>query len=345
MFGTTDSYSTQIVSNNLPHYFKVHSSDTTALHYQGELQHRRVKRFYARTNKHRSTRQIARLNERERALQALQADRGLDTRTRMQRRIHDLPIIPPEAHHFIAESRNDPVNLSNWLHTKASKADIALKDFRIKLKNHLLHRLREPGQAEDGTEYTPQDRSEVTIKNDRVYRQRTFRVNFTTYDVRRDQDSMNPRRRADIMMLSHDVDPTTGTSLSGHPFTYARILDIFQVPIIHMQPGSSPTTHTIPVLFVRRYELDTRYRTGFQQKRLPRVKFLPAADPAAFSFIDPDEVIRGAHLIPAFAHGRTTDYLQHGDSVARLDDHKDDWCFYYVNWYISQQLITVLKLF
>ncbi|KAI0070509.1 hypothetical protein K474DRAFT_1608582, partial [Panus rudis PR-1116 ss-1] len=288
----------------------------------GELQHRRVKRFYARTNKHRSTRQIARLNERERALRSLRADRGvsptrklnkytkaeLDVRTRMQHRIHDLPIIPPEAHHFIAESRNSPVN------------------------NHLLHRLRKPGQADDGTEYTPQDRSEITIKNDRIYRQRTFRVNFTTYDVRRDQDSMNPRRRADIMMLSHDVDPATGTSFSGHPFTYARILDIFQVPVIYSQPGSSPSTHTIPVLFVRRYELDTRYRAGFQQKRLPRVKFLPATDPTAFTFADPDEVIRGAHLIPAFAHGRTTDYLEHGESIARLDDCQDDWRFYYVNW-------------
>ncbi|KAI0069724.1 hypothetical protein K474DRAFT_1713979 [Panus rudis PR-1116 ss-1] len=329
-FSTTDSYSTQI----------------------GELQHRRVKRFYARTNKHRSTRQIARLNERERALRGLGVGQKLSparklnkytkaelsVRAHMHNRAHDLPVIPPEAHHFISESRNHPVHLSNWLHATQSKTDAALKDFRINLKNHLLHRLRKPGQADDGTEYTPQDRSELTIKNDRIYRQHTFRVNYTTYDIRRDQDSMNPNRRADVLMLSHDVDPSTGVSLSGHPFTYARILDIFQVPVVQWRPGTTPTEYTIPVLFVRRYELDARWRAGFQQKRLPRVKFLSADNPAAFGFADPDEVIRGAHLIPAFAHGRTSDYLQPGKSVARLDGKQDDWRFYYVNWFVDRDM-------
>ncbi|KAI0080905.1 hypothetical protein K474DRAFT_1576474, partial [Panus rudis PR-1116 ss-1] len=323
MFGTTDSYSTQI----------------------GELQHRRVKRFYARTNKHRTTRQIARLNERERALRGTGVGRKpsptrklnkytkaeLSVRARMQNRVHDLLFIPPEAHHFISESRNNPVHLSNWLHTKESKADAALK-------NHLLHRLRKPGQADDGTEYTSHDRSELTIKNDRIYRQRTFRVNYTTYDVRRDQDSMNPNRHADILMLSHDVDPSTGVSLSGHPFTYARILDIFQVPVVQWRPGTTPTENTIPVLFVRWYELDTHWRAGFQQKRLPRVRFLRADNPAAYGFVDPDEVIRGAHLIPAFAHGRTSDYLESGDSIARLDGDQDDWRFYYVNWFVDRDM-------
>jgi hypothetical protein len=52
-FGTTDSYSTQVVSAQA--FVKHPGSYLT----QGELEHRRVKRYYARTNKNKWTRQIS----------------------------------------------------------------------------------------------------------------------------------------------------------------------------------------------------------------------------------------------------------------------------------------------
>ena len=56
----------------------------------------------------------------------------------------------------------------------------------------------------------------------------------------------------------------------------------------------------------------------------------------AFGFIDPDCVIRGAHIIPAFAYGATEALL--GPSFVQewdRDGTKDldmDWYYYYVNW-------------
>lgn len=52
MFGTTDSYSTQTVGTHICFSIQV------AYVIQGELEHRRVKRLYSRTNKNRAIRQI-----------------------------------------------------------------------------------------------------------------------------------------------------------------------------------------------------------------------------------------------------------------------------------------------
>jgi hypothetical protein len=55
-----------------------------------------------------------------------------------------------------------------------------------------------------------------------------------------------------------------------------------------------------------------------------------AEDPDAFGFLDPKDVLRGAHLIPAFAHGKTDELL--GASIARLPHEEDeDWQYYYIN--------------
>jgi hypothetical protein len=87
-------------------------------------------------------------------------------------------------------------------------------------------------------------------------------------------------------------------------------------------------------LWVRRYRIDKSWRAGLKRKRLHRLEFLPDSDPNAFGFLDPDEVIRGAHIIPAFACGTTTDLLAPG-SVGRLPrdglDEDEDWSKYYVN--------------
>ncbi|KAI0073432.1 hypothetical protein K474DRAFT_1603363 [Panus rudis PR-1116 ss-1] len=310
MFGTTDSYSTQI----------------------GELQHRRVKRFYARTNKIRTARQIARLNERARALRS---KAELNVRIHMQQRSHAIPTITPDMHHWISHSRHTPLLIYPWFRDHCDHP--ALKDFIVKLKNHLLGRIRKPNEADDGSAYSAEERRQVIIQNDRIYRHRTFRVNYTTYDLRREHDSMNPRNHADIMTLSHDVDPNSGTSLSGHPFAYARLLDIYHVPVVYCPPAQDPICCTFEVLFVRHYRLDTRWKCGFQQKKLPRLRFVPADDTTSFGFLDPDEVIRGAHIIPAFAHGKSDFILDHTPfKHSYTTDH--NWQAYYVNWFVDRDM-------
>lgn len=82
-------------------------------------------------------------------------------------------------------------------------------------------------------------------------------------------------------------------------------------------------------MLVRWFGRDISYRAGWATKRLHRLGFVDADDEGAFGFLDPAEIIRGIHLIPAFHYGQTRDLL--GPSIARHPAEKDmDWMYYYV---------------
>ncbi|KAG6870279.1 hypothetical protein C0992_000508 [Termitomyces sp. T32_za158] len=92
-FGTTDSYSTQI----------------------GEMEHKRVKAFYIRTNKNQFEGQIA-LQERRQA------------RSRAMKDIVEEEVLPPtnpEEHHYISKTRQSSINLLQW--AKDYQDDPAIK--------------------------------------------------------------------------------------------------------------------------------------------------------------------------------------------------------------------------
>ena len=77
--------------------------------------------------------------------------------------------------------------------------------------------------------------------------------------------------------------------------------------------------------------------------RLPKVGFVEVTDEDGFGFLDPDLVIRGSHLIPAFHSGRTRDLMPFdGPTVAHAAVEKDDWANFYVNMYISSVCVPVL---
>jgi hypothetical protein len=54
-------------------------------------------------------------------------------------------------------------------------------------------------------------------------------------------------------------------------------------------------------LFVRWFGCDLSPKPGWRAKRLIQLGFVPGNGPDAFGFIDPAQVIRSLHLIPAFA--------------------------------------------
>jgi hypothetical protein len=162
-----------------------------------------------------------------------------------------------------------------------------------------------------------------------MYRHRVVRVNYTTYDNRREQDTMNPRTRPDVMLLSSE------DGEEGHPYWYARILEIFHASILHVGPQSkSSQPQRMEFLLVRWFGRDTSRLGGWKFQRLHRIGFVShSADSTPFGFVDPARIVRGVHLIPAFAHLETTDWL--GPSkVARPwavdDEDHSDWRYYYV---------------
>ncbi|KAJ6559288.1 hypothetical protein B0H10DRAFT_2240500 [Mycena sp. CBHHK59/15] len=332
-FGTSDSYSTQ----------------------PGELEHRRVKRFYARTNKNRAVRQMTQLERRESSLLRIRARAAFNARRfgkttptpdaqghkrklRKQKlyvpfaESEALPYTAPEEHHHISTSRNFSHHVASWLNEQGD--DPATHDFLPKLKDHLLGRLMHPEWSGDGDEFTSEERSKVLLRNDRIYYHKILRVNYTTYDMRRGQDSLNPRTHSDIMMLAPEGD-------TSHPFSYAQVVGVFHADVVHSVPGASTVPQRMEFLWVRRYRLDCTWRGGFKRKRLHRLEFLPGTDPLAFGFVNPDEVIRGAHIIPAFSSGTTTELLP-ADSIGRMSreglNDDEDWRYYFLNFFVDRDM-------
>jgi hypothetical protein len=175
---------------------------------------------------------------------------------------------------------------------------------------------------------TPADRDTITIFNEKIYQHKAMRINYTTYDMRRSQDSINPRTRADVMVLSSE--DTLGEK-QIHPFWYARVIGIFHANVRHSGPHSkSDDFNRTEFLWVRWFGRDLSYNAGWEAKRLHRVGFIDSDDSEAFGFLDPNDVIRATHLIPAFAHGRSKELLP--PSIARNPKEKHaDWVYFYVN--------------
>jgi hypothetical protein len=176
----------------------------------------------------------------------------------------------------------------------------------------------------DETPFTPAERNTLKIINNRIYTHKTLRVNYTTYDLRRAQDYLNTTTHTDFMMLAHDEG-------SVHPYWYGRILTIFHVVVLHTGPQSKfKDPQTLQVLHVRWLGMDGEYMGGWSAKRLHRIGFVPEDDPLAFGFLDPAEIIRAAHLVPAFSQGRTASLLCPSALGRPKSDKDTDWWNFYV---------------
>jgi hypothetical protein len=84
-------------------------------------------------------------------------------------------------------------------------------------------------------------------------------------------------------------------------------------------------------LFVRWFGRDLTPESGWKAKQLLCLGFVPGNDETAFGFLDPAQVIRVIHLIPAFAWGHVNKYLPQRSVIAHgLKEPDEDWQLYYV---------------
>ena len=146
--------------------------------------------------------------------------------------------------------------------------------------------------------------------------------------MRRSQDSINPRipGHGDIIVLSPENETEND---DPHPYWYARILGIYHCNVHYRK---SPEPQRMEFLFVRWFGRDMKSVSGWKAKRLLCLGFVPGNDETAFGFLDPAQVLRSIHLIPAFAWGRVTKCLPGSSPIARgLTEPDDDWQRYYVN--------------
>ncbi|KAH7918336.1 hypothetical protein BV22DRAFT_1134671 [Leucogyrophana mollusca] len=329
-YGTTDSYSTE----------------------PGELEHRRPKRWYTRTSRKQYVKQITKIERRQARIRHIREQLGNQVTRDARGDESDSMAHSPEVHHVIGSSQNIPCNIPSFMQKYVD--DPAIKAFLPRLKKHLLPRIRAALRSE-ATEidrlqsYDPQaetpsedDWRFVFFKNEVIHEHKLMRINYTTYDVRRAQDVINPSTtHNNIMTLATTAPDAPECFPSQHPFRYARVVGIFHANVIFTGPGTPDyNTRHLEFLWVRWYEIEEE-SAGWDASRLDRVRFLPMADEDAFGFLDPKDVLRGCHVIPAFACGKL-----HADgiSISRCVDDSQDSKYYYVNRFVDRDMVMQYHL-
>ncbi|KAG2074334.1 hypothetical protein BDR04DRAFT_974686, partial [Suillus decipiens] len=121
-----------------------------------------------------------------------------------------------------------------------------------------------------------------------------------------------------------------------YPYWYAHIIMIFHINVEYRDNKESHYSQPrcMNVLFVHWFRCDGS-PTGFAAKCLQHLEFFDQDSLGeVFGFLDPDSVICGVHIIPAFAYS-CTDTLLGPSFVCKEDKHDTDWCYYYLNMFID----------
>ncbi|PPQ84255.1 hypothetical protein CVT26_011861, partial [Gymnopilus dilepis] len=290
----------------------------------GELAHRVVKQIYSTTNKRDADLQIAKRYRRaERARQALEQKK---LRDRANRKARDADESPSDAgdsdlRYHISASKNHPINIHTVI--RSNRGDPTYNRFLPKLQDHLLGRLKERTfDADMHEDYSDIDRNSVRFVGQKIYSVQTCRLYYTTYELQRESDVINPRSHPDIMLRAPDAEAG-----AADPYWYARVIGVFHANV-WADRSDIPGARNMR-------------RMDFLWGRLPKIGFVESTDEFAFSFVDPAQVVRGCHLIPAFNEGRTDKLLPVPRSAARCLNPKeeDDWVNFYVNIFVDRDMI------
>lgn len=182
-----------------------------------------------------------------------------------------------------------------------------------------------------------------------MYAHKLARFYYTTYDIRRSEDVINPRTsHCDVMLLGPQAEgmseEETENKTSPHRFLYARVLGIYHVNVVYTGPGMvSYEPMKFDFLWVRWFNvsLDATYsikrlRRASCQAHLDCLTFPPIAADDAFGFVDPELVLRGCHLLPMFSQGKR---LKDGVGLSKLARDNQDWKYYFVNRYGMLQTV------
>jgi hypothetical protein len=281
--------------------------------------------------------------------------------------LHDSPsqirsddvAVDPAARYNIGVSEKFPVHIPTFL--QRNDGDPAIKvshlslrqalnftfldqNFFSKLRGHLLPRIQASLQQEvdslPDTSFnnTPLNtgspailgesaRDSVYLKRDCIYDHKVVRFNFTTYDVRRGADVVKPgTSRCNIMLLADRADGSNISEL--HHFLYARILGAYHANVIYTGPGMRDyEARRFDFLWVRWYEVINPASSGWSNSTFDAVCFPPMHEDTSFGFVDPNDVLRGCHILPAFANGKRNET---GIDISRCAKDSKDYKMYYI---------------
>lgn len=211
---------------------------------------------------------------------------------------------------------------------------LIIQNFLLKLKLHLYSRSKYTSSSYESNQQTGNlepdtSANDVIFKHDRIYQHKIMRINYTTYDVRRSQDAINPSTpHCNVMVLGDSYDD------SDYPtFRYAKVLGIFHANVLDVDGRGivDYEPRRLEFLWVRWYQLEFPELSPTAQwnaRKLDCLYFPQISGEDAFGFINPSDVLRSAHVIPAFSKG-----MKNVDGVGLSFNARDgqDWNLYYVN--------------
>ncbi|KAG6913605.1 hypothetical protein DXG01_005617 [Tephrocybe rancida] len=241
----------------------------------------------------------------------------------------------PAVHHHIGVSEHLKEDFRSFLMN--NRGDPAITHFSQDLERHLLLRLKTlldlpQGSEEPSVGLQSPMAERVFYQKDTLYRHHILRVNYTSYDIRRLQDVLNPRTDHRDIILHRRRRLST-----KHEYQYARILGVFHVNAIYHGPGHrNYIAHRMEFVWVRWFQLSDGHDIPAQQgwARLSHLSFHSLGDRDAFGFVDPKYILRACHIVPHFRSG-----LRHPEgavSLSNLAQNGKDWHTYCVNRFVDR---------
>jgi len=134
-----------------------------------------------------------------------------------------------EKRYHMSNAQKDPINLYSFVNE--NEGDLAFNRFIPKLKDHILGRLLERDYEGDTYgKFTDAERNTVHVAGEWIYRCKTIQINYMTYDIRHDRDTINTQLYPDIMVTSPETGP------NAQPYWYAHVIGIFHTIVSSTHP-------------------------------------------------------------------------------------------------------------
>ncbi|KAF8752792.1 hypothetical protein RHS01_07227 [Rhizoctonia solani] len=189
-----------------------------------ELQHRFIKDQFERTNKKDVVEQMTQIGDVSSALKRMELE---------------------------LEQRGGAITITNcitrWV--REQQHDDAMKFFIPQLKRYFLARFL---GNRDHPKFNEQEILKVRFHQDRMYRHKTLRINYTSYDVLRQQDLLNPSTSNRFILLHAQSEDGSTSPIRSYMLRFWDLLDSFDfvhpsdiIRAVHLIPdfrsGSSGT--------------------------------------------------------------------------------------------------------
>ncbi|TFK18413.1 hypothetical protein FA15DRAFT_603337 [Coprinopsis marcescibilis] len=313
----------------------------------GEMLHKLPKDWFSRTNRRNVRRQITRIERRKGRLKTL-ARKHSDQLSHQDLPSPEkqAPSADPEIPFLKGTSTNEFISLSLFADNGVYSQDPLCDNFIFNLKSHLYARLPDAisafidwckSFAPGASAVVPDDWSNINVRDKRLYTQKTLRIKYDSYDLRSGEDLIHVGTdNCNVMVLNPNYKPGG----NGHPFLYARVLQIFNAQfdtteVVKDAPNRFYTKNpwlSVPCLWIHWYEWSPR-RSEFQ---LDPVRLKAPGSPGSTAFIHPKDILRASHIIPRFTLGWRKG-CNGSNSATAVSDRKD-WVSYYVNRFADRDM-------